>query len=163
MIRLFCRPIGNPGSRPKVNPYSVIDISPESPPTLSSPNNGNEGDAQEVPSSPTVPSGYSVPVPCGYATPSNVPIITPTYTTPVIIRHFSVDEEGKEKLISSSLHFICMHLCMNQIAWDDMVTSRRYPRSPDGHHHLITLHFSLPAVCPTISNIQTETRFCLSS
>ncbi|XP_046711288.1 rho guanine nucleotide exchange factor 10 isoform X2 [Silurus meridionalis] len=84
---------GNPGSQPKVNPYSVIDISPESPPLFSSPANGNEDDGQEVPSSPVVPSGYSVPVPCGYATPSNVPIITPTYTTPVIIRHFSVDEE----------------------------------------------------------------------
>uniref|UniRef100_A0A8C7W6G9 Rho guanine nucleotide exchange factor 10 n=1 Tax=Oncorhynchus mykiss TaxID=8022 RepID=A0A8C7W6G9_ONCMY len=42
-----------------------------------------------------VPPGYSVPVPCGYATPSGVPLITPAYTTPVIIRHFSVDEEGK--------------------------------------------------------------------
>ncbi|XP_060789304.1 rho guanine nucleotide exchange factor 10 isoform X3 [Neoarius graeffei] len=86
-------PIGTPGSQPKANPYSVIDISPESPSPLSSPANGNEADVQEVPSSPVVPSGYSVPVPCGYATPSSVPIITPTYTTPVIIRHFSVDEE----------------------------------------------------------------------
>ncbi|XP_047013834.1 rho guanine nucleotide exchange factor 10 isoform X2 [Ictalurus punctatus] len=84
---------GNPGSRRKVNPYSVIDISPDSPPPLFSPANGNEADAQDVPSSPIVPSGYMVPVPCGYASPSNVPIITPAYTTPVIIRHFSVDEE----------------------------------------------------------------------
>ncbi|XP_053365606.1 rho guanine nucleotide exchange factor 10 isoform X1 [Clarias gariepinus] len=84
---------GNPVSRPKVNPYSVIDISPESPPLLVSPANGNDGDAHDVSSSPVVPSGYLVPVPCGYATPSNVPIITPTYTTPVIIRHLSVDEE----------------------------------------------------------------------
>lgn len=83
-------------SRPKVNPYSVIDISPESPPLLVSPANGNDGDAHDVSSSPVVPSGYLVPVPCGYATPSNVPIITPTYTTPVIIRHLSVDEEGKK-------------------------------------------------------------------
>uniref|UniRef100_A0A8C6Q0M8 Rho guanine nucleotide exchange factor 10 n=1 Tax=Nothobranchius furzeri TaxID=105023 RepID=A0A8C6Q0M8_NOTFU len=45
--------------------------------------------------SPGVTSGYSVPVPCGYATPSGVPLITPTYTTPVIIRHLSVDEDGK--------------------------------------------------------------------
>uniref|UniRef100_A0A674CZX8 Rho guanine nucleotide exchange factor 10 n=1 Tax=Salmo trutta TaxID=8032 RepID=A0A674CZX8_SALTR len=44
-----------------------------------------------------VPSGYSVPVPCGYATPSGVPLITPAYTTPVIIRHFSVDEDGKAR------------------------------------------------------------------
>ncbi|XP_026999892.1 rho guanine nucleotide exchange factor 10 isoform X1 [Tachysurus fulvidraco] len=84
---------GIPGSRPKVNPYSVIDISPESLPLVSSPASGKEGDAQEVPSSPGTPSGYSVPVPCGYATPSSVPILTPTYITPVIIRHFSVDEE----------------------------------------------------------------------
>ncbi|GAA6075794.1 rho guanine nucleotide exchange factor 10 isoform X1, partial [Tachysurus ichikawai] len=92
---------GISGSRPKVNPYSVIDISPESLPLLCSPANGKEGDAQEVPSSPGAPSGYSVPVPCGYATPSSVPILTPTYITPVIIRHLSVDEEGKEKQISS--------------------------------------------------------------
>uniref|UniRef100_A0A673WKY1 Rho guanine nucleotide exchange factor 10 n=1 Tax=Salmo trutta TaxID=8032 RepID=A0A673WKY1_SALTR len=44
---------------------------------------------------PCVPPGYSVPVPCGYATPSGVPLITPAYTTPIIIRHFSVDEDGK--------------------------------------------------------------------
>ncbi|TSS85054.1 Rho guanine nucleotide exchange factor 10 [Bagarius yarrelli] len=85
-------PGANPGSQPKVNPYSVIDISPESPPSLSTAS-GNEVVNQEVPSSPGVHSGYSVPVPCGYATPSNVPIIMPTYTTPVIIRHYSVDEE----------------------------------------------------------------------
>uniref|UniRef100_A0A674CZ61 Rho guanine nucleotide exchange factor 10 n=1 Tax=Salmo trutta TaxID=8032 RepID=A0A674CZ61_SALTR len=48
-----------------------------------------------------VPSGYSVPVPCGYATPSGVPLITPAYTTPVIIRHFSVDEDGKQMVIIS--------------------------------------------------------------
>uniref|UniRef100_A0A8C7T284 Rho guanine nucleotide exchange factor 10 n=1 Tax=Oncorhynchus mykiss TaxID=8022 RepID=A0A8C7T284_ONCMY len=56
-----------------------------------------EGKGQDVPpASPLcVPPGYSVPVPCGYATPSGVPLITPAYTTPVIIRHFSVDEEGK--------------------------------------------------------------------
>uniref|UniRef100_A0A671XN12 Rho guanine nucleotide exchange factor 10 n=1 Tax=Sparus aurata TaxID=8175 RepID=A0A671XN12_SPAAU len=40
-----------------------------------------------------ITSGYSVPVPCGYATPSGVPLITPAYTTPVIIRHLSVDED----------------------------------------------------------------------
>uniref|UniRef100_A0AAQ5XAI2 Rho guanine nucleotide exchange factor 10 n=1 Tax=Amphiprion ocellaris TaxID=80972 RepID=A0AAQ5XAI2_AMPOC len=42
-----------------------------------------------------ITSGYSVPVPCGYATPSGVPLITPTYTTPVIIRHLSMEEDGK--------------------------------------------------------------------
>ena len=92
-------------SQGKVNPYSVIDITAlqlqqiqhgpaPSPP---SPANKEEEGAQDVPASPTAPPGYSVPVPCGYATPSNVPLITPAYTTPVIIRHFSMDEEGKGK------------------------------------------------------------------
>ncbi|XP_072546143.1 rho guanine nucleotide exchange factor 10 isoform X2 [Salminus brasiliensis] len=83
-------------AQPKVNPYSVIDITPLQQQTShlsSSPSKENEGNSQEMPSSPVVPSGYSVPVPCGYATPSNVPIITPAYTTPVIIRHLSVDED----------------------------------------------------------------------
>ncbi|XP_076835271.1 rho guanine nucleotide exchange factor 10 isoform X2 [Brachyhypopomus gauderio] len=91
---------GTTPSQPKVSPYSVIDIAPiqqqvcqQSPPLSPSPSNGNEGEFQEVPSSPSVPSGYSVPVPCGYATPSSVPIITPTYSTPVILRHLSVDED----------------------------------------------------------------------
>uniref|UniRef100_A0A6Q2WY79 Rho guanine nucleotide exchange factor 10 n=1 Tax=Esox lucius TaxID=8010 RepID=A0A6Q2WY79_ESOLU len=83
-------------SQKKVNPYSVIDISPlqtdQQPGTEEA-----ESGGQDVPSSspPCVPPGYSVPVPCGYATPSGVPLITPAYTTPVIIRHFSVDEDGK--------------------------------------------------------------------
>ncbi|XP_046874447.1 rho guanine nucleotide exchange factor 10 isoform X1 [Hypomesus transpacificus] len=88
-------------SQGKVNPYSVIDITAlqlqqiqhgpaPSPP---SPAEKEEEGAQDVPASPTAPPGYSVPVPCGYATPSNVPLITPAYTTPVIIRHFSMDEE----------------------------------------------------------------------
>uniref|UniRef100_A0A8B9KQU6 Rho guanine nucleotide exchange factor 10 n=1 Tax=Astyanax mexicanus TaxID=7994 RepID=A0A8B9KQU6_ASTMX len=88
---------GRIGNKTKVNPYSVIDITPIqqqiSSQLSSSPSKDNEGNSQESPSSPNVPSGYSVPVPCGYATPSNVPIITPAYTTPVIIRHFSVDED----------------------------------------------------------------------
>uniref|UniRef100_A0A4W4E3J3 Rho guanine nucleotide exchange factor 10 n=1 Tax=Electrophorus electricus TaxID=8005 RepID=A0A4W4E3J3_ELEEL len=69
--------------QPKASPYSVIDIAP----------------FQEVPSSPGVPSGYSVPVPCGYATPSSVPVIVPAYTTPIIIRHLSVDD-GKGNPLS---------------------------------------------------------------
>uniref|UniRef100_A0A671PNV4 Rho guanine nucleotide exchange factor 10 n=1 Tax=Sinocyclocheilus anshuiensis TaxID=1608454 RepID=A0A671PNV4_9TELE len=85
----------------KVSPYSVIDIAPiqqhlvseQSGPPYSPPANESERDIQDVPSSPGLPSGYSVPVPCGYATPSNVPVIPPTYTTPVIIRHFSMDED----------------------------------------------------------------------
>ncbi|XP_051502027.1 rho guanine nucleotide exchange factor 10-like isoform X2 [Myxocyprinus asiaticus] len=88
-------------SKPKVSPYSVIDIAPikqhllseQSAPPSSPPVNESEGNIQDVPSSPGLPSGYSVPVSCGYATPSNVPVIPPAYTTPVIIRHFSMDED----------------------------------------------------------------------
>nr|XP_023850775.1 rho guanine nucleotide exchange factor 10-like [Salvelinus alpinus] len=64
-------------SQKKVNPYSVIEITP-----LQLQQHGAAAWAR-----------YSVPVPCGYATPSGVPLITPAYTTPVIIRHFSVDED----------------------------------------------------------------------
>ncbi|KAJ7988903.1 hypothetical protein DPEC_G00314010 [Dallia pectoralis] len=95
-------------SQKKVNPYSVIDISPlqlqqleqqgTAPFSYSPFERVSEEDEAEgldvLPSSPTcVPPGYSVPVPCGYATPSGVPLITAAYTTPVIIRHFSVDED----------------------------------------------------------------------
>lgn len=97
----------------KVNPYSVIDITPLQPQLLqqnhsgppaspSSPtepggHEGDEPDGRRGPSGVTtgVTSGYSIPVPCGYATPSGVPLITPAYTTPVIIRHLSVEEDGK--------------------------------------------------------------------
>uniref|UniRef100_H2MS55 Rho guanine nucleotide exchange factor 10 n=1 Tax=Oryzias latipes TaxID=8090 RepID=H2MS55_ORYLA len=84
-------PPASHGSSPqgKVNPYSVIDIAPI-PPPLHQLQNG----------SPGLTSGYSVPVPCGYATPSGVPLITPAYTTPVIIRHLSVDEDGKVDVFS---------------------------------------------------------------
>ncbi|KAG7510619.1 rho guanine nucleotide exchange factor 10 isoform X1 [Solea senegalensis] len=96
-------------SRGKVNPYSVIDITPlqlqpvephhgapssssTSSPTVE-PREGEE-EAQVIRTSPVgSTSGYSVPVPCGYATPSGVPLITPAYTTPVIIRHLSMDED----------------------------------------------------------------------
>uniref|UniRef100_A0A671PPB4 Rho guanine nucleotide exchange factor 10 n=1 Tax=Sinocyclocheilus anshuiensis TaxID=1608454 RepID=A0A671PPB4_9TELE len=99
----------------KVSPYSVIDIAPiqqhlvseQSGPPYSPPANESERDIQDVPSSPGLPSGYSVPVPCGYATPSNVPVIPPTYTTPVIIRHFSMDEDGKKRDYS---HLFPFHL-----------------------------------------------------
>lgn len=100
-------PAGHPQGR--VNPYSVIDISPlqpqllepnhSSPPaSASSPVESGGRDAQPPDScrvTSGVTSGYSVPVPCGYATPSGVPLITPAYTTPVIIRHLSVEEDGK--------------------------------------------------------------------
>uniref|UniRef100_A0A8C7TMR3 Rho guanine nucleotide exchange factor 10 n=1 Tax=Oncorhynchus mykiss TaxID=8022 RepID=A0A8C7TMR3_ONCMY len=71
-------------SQKKVNPYS-----------LEQQVGGEDGDGQDVSptSPPCVPPGYSVPVPCGYATPSGVPLITPAYTTPIIIRHFSLDED----------------------------------------------------------------------
>ncbi|GAA6213775.1 rho guanine nucleotide exchange factor 10 [Lates japonicus] len=93
-------------SQGKVNPYSVIDITPlqlqqieqQHGPSSSAPSpmepKEREEDVQEIHTSPAgITSGYSVPVPCGYATPSGVPLITPTYTTPVIIRHLSVDED----------------------------------------------------------------------
>ncbi|XP_077394922.1 rho guanine nucleotide exchange factor 10 isoform X2 [Festucalex cinctus] len=87
-----------PRSSSKVNPYSVIDITPLEPQhdRSSSPSEPGEPKEQvgEANSSPGgITSGYSVPVPCGYATPSGVPLITPAYTTPVIIRHLSVDED----------------------------------------------------------------------
>ncbi|XP_056445826.1 rho guanine nucleotide exchange factor 10 isoform X1 [Gadus chalcogrammus] len=122
---------GAPGPVPrgKVNPYSVIDITPlqvqqleqprgsapSSPPgsAPSSPSGpapscrtdpleraapvvpgAAPAETQEGPGGPRdVSPGYAIPVPCGYATPSGVPLITPTYTTPVIIRHLSMDEE----------------------------------------------------------------------
>lgn len=95
--------IGQPApSQGKVNPYSVIDISPlqvqqlEQQHALSSPTSSptEVKEVSDIHSSPGgITSGYSVPVPCGYATPSSVPLITPAYTTPVIIRHLSVDDE----------------------------------------------------------------------
>nr|XP_034376172.1 rho guanine nucleotide exchange factor 10 isoform X3 [Arvicanthis niloticus] len=73
----------------KVNPYSVIDITPfqeEQPPSPDA-NTEEEGVGLRV------PSGYSVPVPCGYAVPSNLPLLLPAYSSPVIIRAESVEEE----------------------------------------------------------------------
>ncbi|XP_068607758.1 rho guanine nucleotide exchange factor 10 [Brachionichthys hirsutus] len=90
-------------SQGKVNPYSVIDIAPLQPEQHRGPSTSassamepeeQEGEARDAPASPVgIASGYSVPVPCGYATPSSVPLITPAYTTPVIIRHLSMDED----------------------------------------------------------------------
>lgn len=95
-------------SQSKVNPYSVIEINPllhqlpeqqnEPLTSAASPTESKDQD-REAEDSRTSPVGntsvYSVPVPPGYATPSNVPLITPAYTTPVIIRHLSVDDDGK--------------------------------------------------------------------
>uniref|UniRef100_A0AAV2JFL4 Rho guanine nucleotide exchange factor 10 n=1 Tax=Knipowitschia caucasica TaxID=637954 RepID=A0AAV2JFL4_KNICA len=83
-------------SQGKVNPYSVIDITPLNLQQLEQTSPTEPHGAQDgvsLPSPVGITSGYSVPVPCGYATPSSVPLITPAYTTPVIIRHLSVDEE----------------------------------------------------------------------
>lgn len=156
-------PLGNSGGsvvtthattcKPKVSPYSVIDIAPiqqqllpeQSAPPSPPPANESEGDIQDVPSSPGLTSGYSVPVPCGYATPSNVPVITPAYTTPVIIRHFSVDEDGnRARLLKAFLFFIFFH-------WSDELTitmhilsvSLLLPFSP-----LVSHPFSLSEVLP---------------
>lgn len=93
----------------KVNPYSVIEITPlqlqqheqhHGHASASSPTEPREREeeAQDIHASPVgITSVYAVPVPCGYATPSGVPLITPAYTTPVIIRHLSMDEDGKAK------------------------------------------------------------------
>lgn len=66
--------------------------------SVASPTESKDQD-REAEDSCTSPAGntsvYSVPVPPGYATPSNVPLITPAYTTPVIIRHLSMDDDGK--------------------------------------------------------------------
>uniref|UniRef100_A0A670YY13 Rho guanine nucleotide exchange factor 10 n=1 Tax=Pseudonaja textilis TaxID=8673 RepID=A0A670YY13_PSETE len=83
------------GILPRVNPYSVITISPmQEKELLLSP----EPSTQDGTISPTLSSGYSVPVPCGYAVPSNLPLILPAYSSPVIIRNPSVDEEGSLEL-----------------------------------------------------------------
>ncbi|XP_021489262.1 rho guanine nucleotide exchange factor 10 isoform X3 [Meriones unguiculatus] len=73
----------------RVNPYSVIDITPfqEDQPPSPDANTEEEGVGLRV------PSGYSVPVPCGYAVPSNLPLLLPAYSSPVIIRAESVEEE----------------------------------------------------------------------
>ncbi|XP_036065416.1 rho guanine nucleotide exchange factor 10 isoform X2 [Onychomys torridus] len=73
----------------RVNPYSVIDITPfqEDQPPSPDANVEEEGVGLRV------PSGYSVPVPCGYAVPSNLPLLLPAYTSPVVIRAESVEEE----------------------------------------------------------------------
>lgn len=67
-----------------------------------------------------VTSVYSVPVPPGYATPSNVPLITPAYTTPVIIRHLSMDDDGK--LDHSALKKSCVDFCSS--VWDGFCSHR---------------------------------------
>lgn len=79
------------GTPAKVNPYSVINISPIQD---KDPSSSPEPSPQDECASPNLSGGYSVPVPCGYAVPSNLPLILPAYSSPVIIRSVSVDEEG---------------------------------------------------------------------
>ncbi|XP_036608651.1 rho guanine nucleotide exchange factor 10 isoform X3 [Trichosurus vulpecula] len=85
----------------KVNPYSVINITPFQEKEQLSP----DPTAEEESSSPGVPSVYSVPVPCGYAVPSNLPLILPAYSSPIIIRTLSVDEEGETQELTEESHF----------------------------------------------------------
>lgn len=100
----FPQAVPRTSSQGKVNPYSVIDITPlhvqqhgpSSSFSSAMEHKEQEGEVQDIhTASVGITSGYSVPVPCGYATPSGVPLITPAYTTPVIIRHLSMDEDGK--------------------------------------------------------------------
>uniref|UniRef100_A0A674HYX7 Rho guanine nucleotide exchange factor 10 n=1 Tax=Terrapene triunguis TaxID=2587831 RepID=A0A674HYX7_9SAUR len=79
------------GAPTKVNPYSVINISPIQEKDHSS---SPEPNPQDENASPNLSGVYSVPVPCGYAVPSNLPLMLPAYSSPVIIRSVSVDEEG---------------------------------------------------------------------
>ncbi|XP_048353636.1 rho guanine nucleotide exchange factor 10 isoform X5 [Sphaerodactylus townsendi] len=84
------------GAVPRVNPYSVITISLVQEKELSSP----ESSPQDGSISPSLSGGYSVPVPCGYAVPSNIPLILPAYSSPVIIRNVSVDEEANVQIVA---------------------------------------------------------------
>ncbi|XP_026644608.1 rho guanine nucleotide exchange factor 10 isoform X3 [Microtus ochrogaster] len=79
----------------RVNPYSVIDITPfqEDQPPSPDANTEEEGVGLRV------PTGYSVPVPCGYAVPSNLPLLLPAYSSPVIIRAESVEEEEAAEVL----------------------------------------------------------------
>ncbi|XP_058515812.1 rho guanine nucleotide exchange factor 10 isoform X2 [Ochotona princeps] len=86
----------------KVNPYSVIDITPlqDDPPLTPDPR------VEEDSFGPHLPSGYSVPVPCGYAVPSSLPLLLPAYSSPVIIRATSMEEEETPE--SSDHPFKCL-------------------------------------------------------
>uniref|UniRef100_A0A663EB49 Rho guanine nucleotide exchange factor 10 n=1 Tax=Aquila chrysaetos chrysaetos TaxID=223781 RepID=A0A663EB49_AQUCH len=87
------------GTPAKVNPYSVINISPIQD---KDPSPSPEPSPQDECASPNLSGGYSVPVPCGYAVPSNLPLILPAYSSPVIIRSVSVDEEATEECHNSA-------------------------------------------------------------
>uniref|UniRef100_H0XBF2 Rho guanine nucleotide exchange factor 10 n=2 Tax=Otolemur garnettii TaxID=30611 RepID=H0XBF2_OTOGA len=85
----------------KVNPYSVIDITPfqEDPPPTA------DCGAEEEGVGLLVPSGYSVPVPCGYAVPSSLPLLLPAYSSPVIVRTTSLDEEAETLEVTEDHQF----------------------------------------------------------
>ncbi|KAM9201589.1 rho guanine nucleotide exchange factor 10 isoform 4-T4 [Dugong dugon] len=85
----------------KVNPYSVIDITPFQEDQAPAPEAGTEEDSLSL----HVPSGYSVPVPCGYAVPSSLPLLLPAYSSPVIIRTVSVDEEAETQEVAEDSQF----------------------------------------------------------
>ncbi|NXX50222.1 ARHGA factor, partial [Tricholaema leucomelas] len=90
------------GPPAKVNPYSVINISPiqdKDPPSSPEPS------PQDECASPNLSGGYSVPVPCGYAVPSNLPLMLPAYSSPVIIRSVSVDEEAGMQSATEECHY----------------------------------------------------------
>ncbi|KAK2509395.1 hypothetical protein MC885_016317 [Smutsia gigantea] len=77
----------------RVNPYSVIDITPfreEQPPSP-------DPEAEDGGTSLHIPSGYSVPVPCGYAVPSSLPALLPAYSSPIIVHAASLDEEEMQE------------------------------------------------------------------
>ncbi|XP_057553187.1 rho guanine nucleotide exchange factor 10 isoform X4 [Hippopotamus amphibius kiboko] len=78
-----------PGVPARVNPYSVIDITPlqEDRPPPSDPEAEGEGGG------PHVPSGYSVPVPCGYAVPSGLPLL-PAHASPVLAPEDPAETQG---------------------------------------------------------------------
>ncbi|XP_058380867.1 rho guanine nucleotide exchange factor 10 isoform X3 [Diceros bicornis minor] len=85
----------------RVNPYSVIDITPfqEDQPLPPDPEAEEEGVSLHV------PSGYSVPVPCGYAVPCSLPLLLPAYSSPVIIRATSLDEEAETQEAAEDSQF----------------------------------------------------------
>ncbi|XP_048186344.1 rho guanine nucleotide exchange factor 10 [Perognathus longimembris pacificus] len=87
---------------PKVNPYSVIDITPFQEAQPSTPDSHVEEEEVGL----HVPSGYSVPVPCGYAVPSSLPLLLPpAYSSPVIIRTESVEEEAETPEVTEDGQF----------------------------------------------------------
>lgn len=80
----------------RVNPYSVIDITPFQEDQLPPSDLSAEEEAVGL----QVPSGYSVPVPCGYAVPCSLPLLQPAYCSPAVIRRESVEEEGTAPVLA---------------------------------------------------------------